>query len=374
MTREHILVFGGTGFFGRYLVEDVLDHTSASVTVASRRPRSWMRGAPGIDFAECDVADLDTVRRLAAAHDVVVHCAGPFQHLPLNPLTAAIETQCDYIDLSESREFYRRVTGMRDRIQRAGITALTGVSIVPAMQILLVDLVRPLFDHMSAIRTFLAPGTYRNRGPAMYHTMLMGVGTPFPALRGGKETLVQGWSGGEWASFPPPVGRRRTYHVLDWADSDVLASHFGVETVECKAGSEFAWVNRTLYAAGLVRARFGHPIWERWTAPLRAAAWVLGRVGRDDGGVLIEITGLYGRRLVTHRIAVVASEHGGRIPAVLGAMAAEDIVAGTLRHRGLTPVGAWLAPREFVNRLRERGMQVLWQPFDTDRWTEDLQM
>jgi hypothetical protein len=369
---DRIVVFGGTGFFGRYLVEDLLEHTDATITVASRHTRDWIEQERRVDFAPCDVYAYEAVRTLVEQHDVVIHCAGPFQYLPLNPLIASIEKQRGYVDLSEGREFYRRVAALQPEIDRAGITALTGISIVPALQLLLVEMARPLFDHLIAIRTHLAPGTYRNRGPAMFHTMLMGVGMPFPLWRDGMEVWVRGWSEGEWAQFPPPIGRRLTYHVLDWADSDALRARFGVATIECKAGSEFAWVNRTLCLAGQIRSRLGWPNWERWTTPLRAASWVLGRVGRDDGGVLIEVTGVAEGRCRTHRIALVVAEHGGRIPAVLAAMAAEDLLSKRLTDRGLIPADAWITPEGVAARLRERGMQLLWQAHGTQTWDENL--
>jgi hypothetical protein len=180
---SRVVVFGGTGFFGRYLVEDLLAHTDATITVASRHTRDWIEYERRVVFAPCDVYAYETVRSLVDRHDLVIHCAGPFQYLPLHPLSAAIELRRNYIDLSEGREFYRRVGALERQIDLAGITALTGISIVPALQMLLVEIVRPLLDTLTIIRTHLAPGTYRNRGPAMFHTMLMGVGTPFPVWR-----------------------------------------------------------------------------------------------------------------------------------------------------------------------------------------------
>jgi saccharopine dehydrogenase-like NADP-dependent oxidoreductase len=177
---SRVVVFGGTGFFGRYLVEDLLAHTDATITVASRHTRDWFEHERRVVFAPCDVYAYETVRSLVDRHDLVIHCAGPFQYLPLHPLSAAIELRRNYIDLSEGREFYRRVGALERQIDLARITVLTGISIVPALQMLLVEIVRPLLDTLTIIRTHLAPGTYRNRGPAMFHTMLMGVGTPFP--------------------------------------------------------------------------------------------------------------------------------------------------------------------------------------------------
>ena len=61
---------------------------------------------------------------MVAAH--LVHCAGPFRYLPLNPLRAAIEAGVDYIDIAEDREYARRVHALAPAVEAAGITALNG--------------------------------------------------------------------------------------------------------------------------------------------------------------------------------------------------------------------------------------------------------
>src|SRR5512143_1080406 len=90
------LVIGGGGFYGRYVVADLVRYTDADIIVASRNPPS-ARQADRVRIAVCDVNDLATLEKLAANCAVLVHCAGPFQSLPLNPLHAAIQTGVNYV-------------------------------------------------------------------------------------------------------------------------------------------------------------------------------------------------------------------------------------------------------------------------------------
>jgi nucleoside-diphosphate-sugar epimerase len=64
-----VLMVGGAGFYGRYLVADLLQHTQAKIVVASRRPPlTWNHER--VTTAVCDLNDLDALKRLAADGDI----------------------------------------------------------------------------------------------------------------------------------------------------------------------------------------------------------------------------------------------------------------------------------------------------------------
>jgi hypothetical protein len=306
--------------------------------------------------------DCGALDRALAESDVVIHCAGPFDYLPLNPLRAAIKAKVNYIDISEDREFAQRVKELSPEIRSAGNTVMNGISVVPAMEALFIELMRPCLGKVTSIRTFAAPDTRRHRGKAMFHTMLMGVGRPFEQPRNGEMVRVHGWSQQEWVDFPPPIGKRLTYLVLEMADLDVLPALFGVETVEFKAGCEFPLANRILGWAATIRASTGFPNWERMTPLIRAFSWFVGRFGKDQGGVIFELGGGSGEPVVTYRVAVVADKDGGRIPSALAGIAVAELLDGRLHGCGIVPVHSWLTPQRFLAGLAERGLSVWWQP------------
>jgi NAD(P)-dependent dehydrogenase (short-subunit alcohol dehydrogenase family) len=104
-------VVGGSGFHGRYLVADLLRFTGAQVLVASRRPQR-LRPTDRLVPIACDLRDPRALRDAIRGSAVVVHCAGPFQRLPLEPLRAAIATDVHYVDISEDRAYRRQVLTM----------------------------------------------------------------------------------------------------------------------------------------------------------------------------------------------------------------------------------------------------------------------
>src|SRR2546423_4822151 len=156
------------------------------------------------------------------------------------------------------------------------------------------------------------------------------------------------------------------------ADIDVLPRTSGARTVEFKAGTEFPGVNRLLNLAARARMRFGWPRWERYTGLVRGASWFVGRFSRDEGGVNIEVVGCRGGTKLRQRLAVTAEHDGGRIPAVLAGIAAEEVLAGRLASPGIPPLDHWITGEHLIAALGRRGLSVWisrgeepWLPIET---------
>jgi hypothetical protein len=375
MDGRLVVVVGGSGFYGRYLVEDLLRHTDASVLVVSRRPAAstWFRSVAAtgrVRAAVADHADLRRLTALVADARAVVHCAGPYQAMPggdppLGPVRAAIAARVAYVDLSEDRLFRQHVLELA---KDAGAAVLTGASVVPGLQAIAVaDLARDL-DEVTAVRCAAAPDTRRHRGDAMFRAMLHGAGLPFLAPRGGRPTPTYGWSEPERVVFPPPIGRRRVYQVYEMADIDVLTDLCGAGTVSFKAGSEFSWLNRALGLAAAVRARSGLPRRpERFTAAVRGLSWLAGRFGNESGGFMVEVDGLQDGRQSRRALGMTAGEDGGRIPSLLAGIAVERILAGRFTGSGVIPLHTWLPAEQLWAALTQRQV-TLWRRDNGNGW------
>jgi len=370
MAAPRVVVVGGTGFYGRYLVRDVLDHTDAEVTVVSRRPPSRGFGDPRVSHVAVDIADGAALVRAVAGAAVVANCAGPFQALagrpqPLGPLHAALEAGVPYVDIGEDGSF--RAAALRAATD-ARAPVLPGVSVVPALQeIALADLARGL-DRVTEIRCAAAPDTRRHRGDAMFRAMLHGLGSRFQAPRDGRLQWTHGWSEPEWATFPEPIGRRLVYQVYEMADLEVLSDLYGADTISFKAGSEYAGLNRLLGVAALLRARTGRPRRpERLTTVVRASSWLVGRFGDDSGGFLVEVTGQQAGCPVRRGFAMTAAADGGRIPSLLAGIAVQEVLNGRLTAPGYGPPQVWLTPQQAWQALAARGV-ALWRRDEDESW------
>ncbi len=365
-----VVVYGGTGFFGNLMVDDLLVRTTARIIVAGRSQPRAAPVNPRVTFIASDLNDSVSVRFALSGAAVVVNCAGPYQVQRPNLMHEAIASRVHYIDLAEDRAFVREAQRSHEVAGIAGVTLLSGLSVVPGLAALLAESMRNDFDEIGSIRTLVAPGTRGSRGLATVRSLLGGAGRPLRLLREGRETILRGWSEPEWLQFPKPIGWRLEYLAIENADRDVFAREFGARRVEFKAGSEFPWLNRALGIVAHWRALTGFPPLDRWASPMRVCLQWLGRFGTDAGGVLVEVAGTKGGQMVTRQLAVVADEKGERIPSLLAAIAVGALLRGELTARGALPLSSWLAPQQLFHELRCRGLHVWsrsavdesWQP------------
>ena len=371
MGESNIVVVGGSGFYGRYVVADLLRRPDVRVTVVSRSAPHPAFSSDRVRWAPGDRDAPERLAELLGDAVAVVHCAGPFQALdgpgshPLGPLRAAVSAGVPYVDICEDRAFLRAASTLA---RSATAPVLTGASVVPGLQALIVHDLAHGMDRVDTVLCCAAPDTRRHRGPAMFEAMMHGAGLPFTAPRGGVPTVVHGWSEPEWTLFPPPVGRRLVHQVYEMADLDVLAELCGAGTIAFKAGTEFPSVNRALGLFAALRARTGRPRATRhWTPLVRAVSWLVGRVGDEAGGFTVTVSGERGRRPITRRLGMTARQDGGRIPSLLAGIAVDHLLSGRLHTTGLVPLHSWLAPHELRAALRERGIS-LWRRDDEDEW------
>lgn len=357
---DAVVVVGGTGFYGRYVVDDVLTHTSADVLVVSRRRRP--HPSPRVSAWAGELSDVAGLTRAITGAAVLVHCAGPFQELPgrrapLGPVHAAVAAGVPYVDISEDDEFRREVTALAGS---ATVPVLTGASVVPGFQALAVAELSRGFSVMRALRCAAAPDTRRHRGDGMFRAMMAGLGSRFTAPRDGRLVELHGWSEPERVSFPPPIGLRLVYQVYAMSDLALFGDELGFGTVAFKAGSEFAWANRLLGMTAAVRARTGRPKrLTRLTGSMRALSWVAGRFGDEAGGLIVEVEGTGVDNHPSRRAwGLTADEEGGRIPALLAGIAVEEILAGRLTAAGLVALDSWIPPGDAWARLAARGVRL----------------
>lgn len=362
-----VLVLGGNGFYGSYVVRDLIATTNAEVVIGARYGSAALDD-PRVSTKTVDIGDAVAVREVAHGADVIVHCAGPYMDLPLVPLDVAIDLRIPYVDIAEDRAFAKAVRQRHAAAAAAGVPVMSGMSVCPAMEALAVRYLRPTFDVVSACQTFAAPDTRRHRGPAMFETMLFGAGRRFehPTANDGREAY--GWTEPEWFDLPPPVGRRLTFRIHDMADVDLLPRIFGLDAVSFKAGCEWPMLNALVALAAQIRRQTGHPDWRRFTRPARTMSRLAGMLGREEGGVAFEVSGLRNELESSESVAITADQHGGQIPSVLASMAAAEVLAGRYARPGVADVSAWIDPQAWLGGMQARGLTVWRRGCREDRW------
>lgn len=344
-----VLVLGGYGVFGTWVVEALAGEPGISVTVAGRDPerarhvgehvgrgRTAMVKALRLDVTDpalaARVAELDT--------DLVIHAAGPFQGQSYHVARSALEAGSHYLDLADGRAFVSGIAAL-DRDARArGLRVISGASSVPGLSSAVVAELAQGLAELESIEIAISPGNRAPRGEATVRAILGYTGRPFRRFERGRWVTVYGWQDLKRMDFGE-LGRRWVANC-DVADLELFPGHFGAATVTFHAGLELRTLHFALWAmAALARVRLVAD-WARHTGPIMRLARRFERCGSDRGGMRVRLTGIDREGRARDRCwrLTAGSGHGPRIPAVPAIVLAKKLARGTLGGAG---AGACLA-------------------------------
>jgi hypothetical protein len=276
----------------------------------------------------------------------------------LTVVEACIAAGVSYVDVADDRDFVRRVYALAEsQTLPQNMVVLTGCSVVPGLTSILTRVAQRNVPRISQTKIAISPGTRHPRGPGSFACLLSTVGERFTAPTRGKEAPVLGWTEPERVHFPPPMGPRACYRVVDIADHFIQPRYFGTETVEFRIGSEFEALNsslavlRTLTQAMKFSAESLIPI-------ARILIYAAAPFGTTAGGVVVEVSGYSGEEPRSESWCVFAEEGGEHIPSIPAAIAARMILKGQMRAQGLASLADWIAPEELFKELGVRGIRV----------------
>lgn len=355
-----VIVYGGNGFFGRIVVDELLRHTTARIEIASRRVHKVKY--PGFEsrvrFIESDLRDRESVQRVVAGADLVIVAAGPFQSMPVTALQACIAEGVSYIDVADDRDFVCRAYALAESTTMPnGMVALIGCSVVPGLTALLTRFAQATLPRIVEAKISISPGTKHPRGPGSFACLLSTVGEQFTAPVGGNEVHVVGWTKPERVSFPSPLGDRTCYQVADIADHFIQPRYFGTKTVEFRIGSELKPLNLLL---SMVRhLRQGLKIPAAWLIPIgRALIHLAAPFGSSAGGVMVEITGYAGEERRSESWCVFSSNAGERIPSIPAAIAANMILRKAMTGAGIVSLPDWITRDQLTAELAAEDIRI----------------
>ena len=355
-----VIVYGGSGFFGRIVVDELLRHTAARIEIASRSDHKVKY--PGFEgrvrFLESDLRDQGSVQRAIAGADLVIVAAGPFQGMPVTALQACITEGVPYIDVADDRDFVRRAYALAEsKTMPDGMVVLIGCSVVPGLTSLLTRFAQATVPRIVQAKISISPGTKHPRGPGSFACLLSTLGEQFTAPAGGNEASVVGWTKPERVSFPAPMGDRTCYRVVDIADHFIQPRYFGTKTVEFRIGSELRALNLLLSTTRHIRQALKIPV--SWLILIgRALIHIAAPFGSSAGGVMVEITG-YGEEECRSETWCVFSDNGGeRIPSIPAAVAANMVLRKAIRGAGIVPLPDWITRDQLLAEFAARDIRV----------------
>ena len=329
---RRVIVLGGTGFFGRNIV-DLLRERGIDALAASRSART------GLQLDAEGPAGLSAMLR---PRDVVVDAAGPFQARTAALLDAAIERGCDVVDMSDSLRYTRLVYAREAAIAAAGIAVLTScssVSAVLAATVMASGIARP-----KHVRAFIRPASRETSHAATVRAFLASIGRPIETFEDGRLRGIIGWR----LSRPFPGNGRRSGVVESAAALTLPRAWPSLRDVE-------VYVDPNLppaIAAGLDAVAHAPQLYGAMLDMLPALLATGRLLGSGSGAFAVEVEG-NGERFTRILSARRRSYLTAVLPTVLAATA---LAAERFTDRGIVPAPRHVDPEELFRELRRFGI------------------
>ena len=354
---KKVLVIGGCGRIGKSVALDIAHHTDAEVTVTSRQQQKKIESP--LKFLALDLADTEALKRALASYNLVVHCAGPFHFRDGRVLKHCIEKGVNYLDVSDHRSFYERVSKYRNEAIKSGVTAILNTGIFPGISNSMVRQAVEQLDNPNKIHLSYVVGGSGGAGLTVMRTTFLGLRQRFTAWIDGQWQTVLPYTERETIEFPNPYGKTGVYW-FDVPETYTFADSFPVKTVITKFGSvpdlynHLTWITAHIFPSAWIESDKGIEFFSR-------VSYIMTSVTDKFSGIGVamraEISGKHNNKearyitTMTHNNTAIAAGAGtGSI--------AELILANKLSKPGIYPVEQALTTELFTQCMESRGLEI----------------
>jgi saccharopine dehydrogenase-like NADP-dependent oxidoreductase len=362
-----VLVIGAGGYFGRLLVEELLQFCQCRIILAQRNVnalqtmrQSWTDAwKERTEVEPVDLNDRTNLDSVVACSHIAVCSAGPFQDLSNGLLDACLANNVNYIDLSDDRLFVLNSMAICNQFAtRTPPVVASGWSAVPALGALLARLASDEMERIERIRIQIAPGNRAPRGYATVASLLDSLGKQFTIWRDHEWVTVTGWSEPVEFAFPQPVGRR-IGSLVDVPDLTLFPSLFDASTVEFRVGAEFRLFNYACTVLAQMRKRGMVKSWKSQAESMQKLMSLFGSLGHDSGAVGVECKGTSKGKTVTQKACIIADNSGHHIPVMAASVLCEKLLREEKQFHGLPPLADWLTREELETECKRRGYRLI---------------
>lgn len=349
------LVVGGYGSVGRVICRELAgshEHPDA-VRVAGRDRRSAELLADRLgghaEGVRLDVGDRASFDRVLADVDRVVVCV---DQADTAFVEACIDRGVDYVDVTASDEFLRRVERLDDHASAAGSTVLLSVGLAPGLTNLLAAHAAEQLDAVTSIHVGVLLGLGEAFGPAASRWTLERIGRPFEPERGDPDGPVRGFTEPRTVSFPT-FGRRTAYR-FDVADQHVLARTLGVPEVAtrlCFDSRAVTWLASALARSGTFPRLLDAVGPDRLARSLEAVP-----IGSGEFAIVVAVSGTIDAS-ARYRSASNTGSEQSRATGLVAARTVEILASDELPS-GVHHSHEVIDPSAIFSVLRERGYRL----------------
>ncbi len=361
-----ILVVGAGGYFGKLLVSELLEQTSAHLFLGGRRLDHLAKvvsefernESSRLKTVQVDLTDAQSCHLAVENMDAVICAAGPYQDMPPYLARASLNQGIHYIDIADDRKFVMSVRGLAESAAPHAVLC-SGWSSMPSLSAVLARLASEGMASVKEIHIQIAPGNKAPRSNATVESLLDTLSKRFSVWKNGVWNDAVGWSDARDFDFPEPIGVHRGY-LVDVPDHELFPALFGADSVQFRVGAELPIFNlgvsvlAGLSQVGLVRS------WRPLTPFFQTCMSLTGWLGHDWGALGVEASGCDAGGDRLRRRACIVADHGGqRIPVMPATIMTKKLISGTQGYSGLVPLDLWIDKTELYSECSSRGYRLI---------------
>jgi saccharopine dehydrogenase-like NADP-dependent oxidoreductase len=356
MTQK-VLILGGQGRIGSQVTADILAHTSTTITQTGRRQRQ--PSPQRCRFLPLCLGDRAAVATAVAAHNLVIHCAGPFKYRDRYVLETCIDKKVNYLDVADNPNYVKTALALGTQAQAAGVTAVVSTGVFPGISNSMVRQGMENLDQAETIQLDYGVAGSGGAGVTVMRTTFLELQHPFPAWINSQWQTVKPYSQRRVVTFPPPYGRCGTYW-FNTVEAMTLAESFPVETVVTKFGSLPDFYNHLtwLMAHGLPNGWLQNPSIVEFLAQVSyGMTQVTDSISGVGIAIIAHLQGRQNQQSVDYRATFLHDDTAAAAGMGTGSIA-QMILSGTLSKPGVWPVEQGLPTALFEATLAQRSLKV----------------
>lgn len=368
-----VVVLGGTGNIGRWVVRDLFDFSSVDIVVVGRSGvQQYVRSfkSKRVKGVSVDVTNVAATARVLKGADVVVNCVQYYFNLPV--MRACLRAGAHYVDLGGLFHVTKKQLRLHSQFKRKGLVAVVGCGATPGITNVMTAYGARFFDSVREIHISFGDKDFTHYNqlfvlPYSLHTLFDEFMMKPAIFHHGTLRFVAPRSGEAKISFPAPVEKQKGFYSLH-SELATLPQSFGLRECSFRVtfDEQFIAQIQLLIDTGFasdarvngVRARdVTASLMDRWL-PKK------GTKINDVEYLRVEMIGV--RKGKKKRMVMYCKTHSTHnIPAgtydtaVPASIAAQMIMDGEIAARGVLPPEKCVEPMVFFKELGRRGIRVV---------------
>ncbi len=363
MMNKRVLILGGQGRIGSSVAADILQHTTADVTVTGRGSRS--SPAEPIAFVRpvhlltLDLAQTAALETAIADADLVIHCAGPFSYRDGRVLDACIRHGVNYIDVADNPPYVKDAIAQSQRAAEAGVTAVVSTGVFPGISNSMARQSIEQLDKADRLHLSYVVSGSGGAGMTVMRTTFLELQHPINAWIDGQWQPVKPYSQREIVDLPAPYGRCGVYW-FNTVEALTLPMSFPLQTVITKFGSVPDFYNHLTWmmAHWLPKKILQHPNTVEFLA--KVSYGMTEATDRFTGigvAMRIETQGTKDGQPMRH-VSTVVNEDTATSAGYGTGSVAELILSDQMNKPGVWPVEQALTTEQFEKTIAQRGLVI----------------